>query len=55
MYVVEASKLCNQQADTDVPICLGYDQSHYETFVPDSDEDIKKTITLKEDILSVKY
>ena len=27
VYVVESSKLCNQQADTDVPICLGYDQS----------------------------
>lgn len=43
VYVVEASKLCGTQVDNEIPICLAYDQSHYEAMVPDTFEDIMKT------------
>ena len=55
VYVVEASSLCNQAANTEVPICLAYNQTHYEAFVPDSDEDIMKTILLKEQFVKGIY
>ena len=55
VYVVEASKLCHQAANTKVPICLAYNQTHYEAVVPDSEEDILKTILLKEQFLNGTY
>ena len=38
-----------------LPICLGYDQSHFEALVPDTEDDIRKTILLKKEILSGNY
>ena len=51
VYVVESSVLLNQKANTEIPICLAYDQSHYEMLVPDT-EDIMKTIMLKQEVIS---
>ena len=55
VYVVAASRLCNKSSNTEVPVCLAYDQVHYETLVPDTDDDILKTIALKKEILSGTY
>ena len=55
VYVVPASRLCNQTTNTDIPVCLAYDQAHYETLVPDTEEEILKTIALKNDILNGTY
>ena len=55
IYVVEASMLCGQVANIEVPVCLAYDQNHYEMLVPDSPEDIQKTITLKQEFLAGNY
>lgn len=41
--------------NNEIPICLAYNQSHYEALVPNTKEDEKKTITLKKEILSGKY
>ena len=51
VYLVEARKLCNQIPDTDIPVCLAYNGVHYEGLVPDTDDDIARTIDLKQDIL----
>ena len=48
-------RLCNQTTNTDIPVCLAYDQAHYETLVPDTEEEILKTIALKNDILNGTY
>ena len=55
VYVIEASKLCGQQANNEIPICLAYDQTHYEPLIPDSDEDIIKTIRLKTSFIEGTY
>ena len=55
VYVVQSSLLCGEQANTEVPICLGYDQTHYEALVPDTEEDIQRTIKLKQSIVEEKY
>ena len=55
IYVIEASKLCNQFPDTDIPICLAYNGSHYEMLVPDTNEDITQTIKTKTDFVSGNY
>ena len=55
VYLVESSMLCNQAADNEIPICLAYDQTHYETLVPDTDADIFKTIKLKQEIAAGTY
>ena len=55
IFVVEASKLCGQVANTEVPILLAYDQYHYEMLLPDNPEDIQKTIDLKHQFLSGIY
>ena len=55
IYVVESSKLCGILADSEVPICVGYDQSHYEMLVPDSEEDLIKTISLKKSWIEGTY
>ena len=47
--------LSNQIADNEIPICLAYNQFHYEAFIPDSDEDILKTIQLKQEIINGTY
>ena len=55
VYVVQASMLSNQIADNEIPICLAYNQFHYEAFIPDSDEDILKTVQLKQEIITGTY
>ena len=47
IYVIQSSKLCGQLATTEIPICLAYNQVHYESLIPDTAEDVEKTITLK--------
>ena len=51
VYVVEARSLCNQTPDTAIPVCLAYNQVHYEVLVPDTDDDIARTIALKQDLV----
>ena len=55
IFVVEASKIGNRPANTDIPVILAYDQVHFEGLVPDSDEDMEKTIRLKEAYLKNEY
>ena len=55
VYVIKASMLCNQTADNEIPICLAYNSSHYEALVPDTDEDIMRTILLKQEIIDGTY
>ena len=55
IFVVEASTLGNRPANTDIPVIMAYDQSHYESLVPDTDDDILKTIALKKNYLEGKY
>ena len=52
VYVIESSLLCGQNADAEIPICLAYNQTHYEALVPNTDEDIMKTILLKKEIIA---
>ena len=55
IYVVEASTIGGQAASTEIPICLAYNQSHYEIMVPTSHEDIVKTVNLKKDYILGRY
>ena len=55
VYVIESSSLCGSPANTEIPICLGYDLTHYEALVPDTQEDILKTIELKQSIVEGTY
>ena len=55
IYVVEASKLCGQKANTEIPICLAYNQVHFEALTPDSKEDELKTIDLKKAFTNGSY
>merc|ERR1712208_236196 len=55
IYVVESSLLCGQPANTEIPICLAYDQSHYEPLVPNTEQDIIKTIDLKKAVVEGIY
>ena len=36
-------------------LCLVYNQYHYESFVPDTEEDIRKTILLKQQFVNGSY
>ena len=54
VYVVEVSTF-GGSANIDIPVCLAYDQTHYESLVPDSLEDIQKTIDLKNRVLRGDY
>ena len=55
IFVVEASMLFGKAANTQVPILLAYNQSHYEMLVPDNPEDIQRTIDLKYEFVSGNY
>ena len=55
IYVVEASKLCGLPANNEIPICLAYDQTHYEALTPDTNDDIIKTFVLKKSVLEGTY
>ena len=54
IYVVDPRQF-NVQVDTDVPIILAYNQSHYESLVPASEEDINKTVALTRQYLDGQY
>ena len=54
IYVVTASTF-GGFADSDIPVCLAYDQAHYEAMVPNSVEDINKTIVLMRQFLQGHY
>ena len=55
IFVVQASTIGQRAADTQIPVVLAYDQSHYESLVPDTPEDIQKTIKLKERFINGEY
>ena len=55
IFVVEASAIGNRRANTDIPVVLAYDQVHFEGLVPDTDDDVEKTIRLKELYLHNDY
>ena len=55
IYVVKASTLGGRQASTTVPVILAYNSVHYEGLVPNSEDDLIKTIQLKEQYLNNKY
>ena len=42
-------------ADTDIPVTLGYNGCHYEAVVPKREEDIRKTVFLKNEILNGNF
>ena len=52
IQVVLASSLKGNHATTDIPIIVAYNQVHYEGLVPNTDEDIRKSIELKHSFLS---
>ena len=53
-YAIAASTF-GGSSNTDIPVCLAYDQSHYESLVPNSETDIQKTIDLMEKVISGEY
>ena len=55
VYVVEASMLSGCPANNETPICLAYDQTHYEALVPDDEEDLVKIIALKRGVIGGTY
>jgi hypothetical protein len=42
--LVPASLPCDKPSNTEVPVCLAYNQVHYETLVPNTIEDVQKII-----------
>ena len=54
IYVVPAS-VFGGSANTDIPVCLAYNQVHYESLVPSSDEDIVKTTNLVKQFVNGEY
>ena len=55
VYVVQASSLCKQSSNTEIPIILAYNQSHYEMLLPVTNKDLEKTIQLKKDVINGNY
>jgi hypothetical protein len=55
IFVVEASTLGQRLPNTEIPVVMAYDQSHFESLVPDTEEDIHKTIQLKKRFLEGHY
>ena len=55
VYFVPSSKLAGQANNTEAPICLAYDQAHYEPLVPDTNDDVLKTIQLKQAFIQGNY
>ena len=49
--LVLASSLKGKHATTEIPILVAYDQVHYEGLVPNTEEDIQKSIELKSSLL----
>ena len=54
IYVVPASTF-GGHCDTEIPVCLAYNQYHYQCLVPSSEEDIYKTVVLTNRYLSGEY
>ena len=55
IFVIEASTLDNRPANTETPVIMAYDQSHYESLVPNTEEDKQKTIELARMFVMGKY
>ena len=55
ILVIEAAKLGNRKADTEIPVLLAYNQVHFEGLVPNSKFDEEKTVSLKKLYLSGEY
>ena len=55
IFVVESSTLGQRRANTEIPVVMAYDQSHFESLVPDTEEDVHKTIQLKKRFLEGQY
>ena len=49
IYVVTAT-MFGGNTDSEVPICLAYNNSHYESLIPCSDKDIEKTVLLSRQV-----
>ena len=54
VYVISAATF-GGSANSDIPVCLAYDQAHYEALVPCSDSDIEKAVILSKQVLSGEY
>ena len=54
IYVVDPRQF-NIQADTNIPIILAYNQSHYESLQPHTEGDIQATVDLVADYLNNRY
>ena len=54
LYAVDPRKF-NVEPDTDIPIVLAYNQSHYESLIPKSESDIRRTVHLANSYLEGKY
>ena len=54
VHVVPANNF-GQFASTNVPVCLAYNQSHYEPLIPCSSDDIAKTVSLVNQVLEGSY
>ena len=54
VYVIPATTF-GGTANTDIPVCLAYNQIHYEGLVPCSDEDIAKTKDLTKQFITGEY
>ena len=54
IYVVDPRQF-NVQADSDIPILLAYNQSHYESLHPSTDADIQATTELAKEYLENRY
>ena len=55
IYVIKAATLANRSSDIEIPVIMAYDNSHYESLVPNIEEDIRKTIELKNVFLQGQY
>ena len=55
IYVIQSSKLCGQLPNSEIPICLAYNQVHYESLIPTTSQDVEKTVSLKNQWLQGNY
>ena len=55
VYVIKASSFAGRSANTEIPVCLAYNQYHYEALFPNTEEDVIKSIELKRDVITGKY
>ena len=55
VYIIESSRLADGVNDSEFPVCLAYNQYHYEALFPTTEEDINKTIYLKRRISEGLY